>query len=69
VEEKRRAVTLAREAAFRWTGAEMDFSYKMYLFYADNYSVTVSHFCKQYDIDSDDMRKHFNLDESFEDIC
>jgi len=54
VEEKRRAIILAREAAFRWT---------------DNYSITVSYFCKQYSVDSDDIRKHFNLDESFEDIC
>jgi len=53
VEEKRRAIVLAREAAFRWT---------------DNYTITVSHFAKQYNISTSEIRKHFNLDDQFEDI-
>jgi len=53
VEEKRRAIVLAREAAIRWT---------------DNYSSTVSHFSKSYGVDIEDVRKHFNIDEAFEDV-
>jgi len=54
IEEKRRAILLAREAAVRWT---------------DNFTITVSHFAKQHGISSEEIRKHFNLDDQFEDIC
>ncbi|KAI0087994.1 meiotic nuclear division protein 1 [Irpex rosettiformis] len=53
VEEKKRAVILAKEAAVRWT---------------DNYSVVLSHFTRQYSVDPDEIRKYLGIGEDYEDI-
>ncbi|KAJ7680322.1 meiotic nuclear division protein 1 [Mycena polygramma] len=54
VEETRRAVTLAKEAAIRWT---------------DNYSMLLSHFTRQHGVDTGDLRKHLGVEDEYEDIC
>ncbi|KZT29186.1 meiotic nuclear division protein 1 [Neolentinus lepideus HHB14362 ss-1] len=53
VEEKKRALVLAKEAAIRWT---------------DNYSMLLSHFCRQNLIDPADIRRYLDIDEEYEDI-
>ncbi|KAG1816108.1 meiotic nuclear division protein 1 [Suillus subaureus] len=53
VEEKRRAVTLAHEAAVRWT---------------DNYSILLSHFTRQTGMDAQDIRRYLEIGDDYEDI-
>ncbi|KAG2132659.1 meiotic nuclear division protein 1 [Suillus cothurnatus] len=53
VEEKRRAVTLAHEAAVRWT---------------DNYSILLSHFTRQTGMDVQDIRRYLEIGDDYEDI-
>jgi len=54
VEEKKRAVMLAREAAVRWT---------------DNYSMLLSYFTRQSCVEPAEIRKHLGIDDEYEDIC
>ncbi|TFY55295.1 hypothetical protein EVG20_g9374 [Dentipellis fragilis] len=54
VEEKKRAVILAKEAAARWT---------------DNYLILLSHFTRQNGVEADDVRKYLGVGEDYEDIC
>ncbi|KAI0341979.1 meiotic nuclear division protein 1 [Trametopsis cervina] len=54
VDEKKRAVILATEAAIRWT---------------DNYSALLSYFTKQHSVDPEDIRKYLEIGEDYEDIC
>ncbi|GJE94981.1 meiotic nuclear division protein 1 [Phanerochaete sordida] len=54
VEEKKRAVVLAKEASIRWT---------------DNYAVLLSHFTRQYGVDADEIRKYLGVSDDYEDIC
>ncbi|KAK7692583.1 hypothetical protein QCA50_004213 [Cerrena zonata] len=53
VEEKKRAVILAKEAAIRWT---------------DNYSMLLSHFTRQFGVDPEEVKKHLGVDDTYEDI-
>ncbi|RPD59783.1 meiotic nuclear division protein 1 [Lentinus tigrinus ALCF2SS1-7] len=53
LEEKRRALFLAKEAAVRWT---------------DNYSMLLSHFTRQNGIEASDIRTYLGIDEEYEDI-
>ncbi|OJA20476.1 hypothetical protein AZE42_01979 [Rhizopogon vesiculosus] len=53
VEEKKRAVTLAHEAAVRWT---------------DNYSILLSHFTRQTGMDAQDIRRYLEIGDDYEDI-
>ncbi|KAG2126304.1 meiotic nuclear division protein 1, partial [Suillus clintonianus] len=53
VEEKKRAVTLAHEAAVRWT---------------DNYSILLSHFTRQTGMDAQDVRRYLEIGDDYEDI-
>ncbi|OJT09324.1 Meiotic nuclear division protein 1 -like protein [Trametes pubescens] len=53
VEEKRRAVVLAKEAAVRWT---------------DNYAMLLSHFTRQNGVEATDIRSFLGVDEEYEDI-
>ncbi|KAL1942075.1 hypothetical protein VTO73DRAFT_6605 [Trametes versicolor] len=53
VEEKRRAVVLAKEAAIRWT---------------DNYTMLLSHFTRQNGVEATDIRSFLGVDEEYEDI-
>ncbi|KII92401.1 hypothetical protein PLICRDRAFT_133971 [Plicaturopsis crispa FD-325 SS-3] len=54
VEEQKRGVTIAQEAAIRWT---------------DNYGVLLSHFTRQNGVDPEDIRKFLGVPEDYEDIC
>ncbi|KAF8070154.1 meiotic nuclear division protein 1 [Lyophyllum atratum] len=54
VEETRRAVFLAKEAALRWT---------------DNYGTLLAHFTRQNGVDPAEIRKFLDIDEEYEDIC
>ncbi|KAI0266778.1 meiotic nuclear division protein 1 [Gloeopeniophorella convolvens] len=54
VEEKRRAVTLAREAALRHT---------------DNYVILMSHFTRQHGVDAQDVRAYLGVCADYEELC
>ncbi|TRM69815.1 meiotic nuclear division protein 1 [Schizophyllum amplum] len=54
VEETKRAVTLAREAAIRWT---------------DNYAALESYVRRQTGAETSDIRQHLGVDDEYEDIC
>lgn len=54
VEETRRAVTLGKEAAVRWT---------------DNYSMLLSHFTRQNGVDAGEVRRYLGVEDEYEDIC
>ncbi|EMD37820.1 hypothetical protein CERSUDRAFT_94817 [Gelatoporia subvermispora B] len=54
VEEKKRAVILAREAAVRWT---------------DNYLLLFSYFVRQTCVDPAEIKKFLGVDEEYEEIC
>ncbi|KAI0743616.1 meiotic nuclear division protein 1 [Daedaleopsis nitida] len=53
LEEKRRAVVLAKEAVVRWT---------------DNYTLLLSHFTRQNCVEAADIRTYLGVDEEYEDI-
>jgi len=53
VEEKKRGVMLAKEAAIRWT---------------DNYVILLSHFSRQNGVEADEIRKYLGVNEDYEDI-
>ncbi|KAI0682413.1 meiotic nuclear division protein 1 [Cytidiella melzeri] len=53
VEEKKRALILAKEAAVRWT---------------DNYAVVLSYFTRQFSVDPEEIRKYLGIGEDYEDI-
>lgn len=53
IEEKRRAIVLAKEAAMRWT---------------DNYLVLLSHFTRQNGVEATDVRAYLGVDEEYEDL-
>ncbi|KIK97111.1 hypothetical protein PAXRUDRAFT_825283 [Paxillus rubicundulus Ve08.2h10] len=53
VADKRRAGTLAHEAAVRWT---------------DNYSILLAHFTRQNGIDPQEIRRFLDVGEDYEDI-
>ncbi|PSR73336.1 hypothetical protein PHLCEN_2v10801 [Hermanssonia centrifuga] len=53
VEEKKRAVVLAKEASIRWT---------------DNYAVLMSHFTRQHGVDPEELKKFLGVSEDYEDI-
>ncbi|KAF9452385.1 meiotic nuclear division protein 1 [Macrolepiota fuliginosa MF-IS2] len=52
-EQNKRAVVLAKEAAVRWT---------------ENYSIFLSHFCRERAVDQEDIRRHLGIPEDYEDI-
>ncbi|KAH9992591.1 meiotic nuclear division protein 1 [Russula vinacea] len=54
VEEKRRAVILAREAALRHT---------------DNYSILMSHFTRQHNVEPQDIRAYLGVGIEYEELC
>ncbi|KAF7793857.1 hypothetical protein EIP86_004978 [Pleurotus ostreatoroseus] len=53
IEEKKRALLLAKEAAVRWT---------------DNYSILLSHFTRQYSVDAEEIKKYLGVGDDYEDI-
>jgi len=54
VEEKRRAVMLAREAALRHT---------------DNYSILMSHFTREHNVEPQDIRAYLGVGIDYEELC
>ncbi|KAL1735568.1 Mnd1 family-domain-containing protein [Schizophyllum commune] len=82
VEEMKRAVTLAQEAAIRWTALTcadrrsilvilLDTPYSGHLFSPaiDNYSVLESYVRRQTGAETSDIRQHLGVDDEYEDIC
>ena len=72
LEELKRAITLAKEAAFRWTGMlhacliisiERDPSPL-----TDNFGVLLGYFMRQYNIPSEDIRRYLEIGEDYEDL-
>ncbi|TCD64173.1 hypothetical protein EIP91_004486 [Steccherinum ochraceum] len=53
IEEKKRAVILAKEACMRWT---------------DNYLILLSYFTRQHGVDAEEVRKHLGVEEDYEDL-
>ncbi|KAH8083747.1 Mnd1 family-domain-containing protein [Cristinia sonorae] len=53
IEDKKRAVILAKEACMRWT---------------DDYVILLSYFTRQHGVDSEEVRKHLGVEEDYEDI-
>ncbi|KAG6837717.1 hypothetical protein H0H93_003519 [Arthromyces matolae] len=53
IEEKKRAVFLAKEATLRWT---------------DNYGTLLSYFVRQNGVDPADIRRYLEIDENYENI-
>ncbi|KAI8972197.1 meiotic nuclear division protein 1 [Trametes punicea] len=53
IEEKKRAVVLAKEAAVRWT---------------DNYVMLLSYFTRQNGVEAADIRAYLGVDEEYEDL-
>ncbi|KAI1794198.1 meiotic nuclear division protein 1 [Ganoderma leucocontextum] len=53
IEEKKRAIVLAKEAAVRWT---------------DNYLVLLSHFTRQNGVEAADVRAYLGVDEEYGDL-
>ncbi|KAG6900550.1 hypothetical protein C0993_009127 [Termitomyces sp. T159_Od127] len=75
IEEKKRAVILAKEAALRWTGTSdlttwMDHQHYMVISRsaADNYGTLLSYFVRQNGIDPAEIRRFLEIDEDYEDI-
>ena len=74
VEEKKRAVILAKEAAIRWTGASLLVLFvddgETVLSHAllDNYAMLLSHFTRQHGIDSEEIRRYLGVGDDYEDI-
>ncbi|RDB16941.1 Meiotic nuclear division protein 1 [Hypsizygus marmoreus] len=54
VEETKRALFLAKEAALRWT---------------DNYGALLAYFTRQNGADPAEIRQHLEIDDDYEDIC
>ncbi|KAJ8696918.1 Meiotic nuclear division protein 1, variant 2 [Pleurotus ostreatus] len=53
IEEKKRGVVLAKEAAIRWT---------------DNYSVLLSHFRRQTGVEAQEIKQFLGVEDEYEDI-
>ncbi|KIK67428.1 hypothetical protein GYMLUDRAFT_69613 [Collybiopsis luxurians FD-317 M1] len=54
IEETKRAITLGKEAAIRWT---------------ENYLALLSHFTRTTQVSAEEIRKYLEIDEEYEDIC
>ncbi|KAF9060646.1 meiotic nuclear division protein 1 [Rhodocollybia butyracea] len=54
LEETKRAITLGKEAAIRWT---------------ENYSMLFSYFTRRNDVPAEDLRKYLGVGDEYEDIC
>ncbi|KAJ3748731.1 Mnd1 family-domain-containing protein [Lentinula detonsa] len=73
LEETRRAITLGKEAAIRWTG-NLGFLLPAFLIFdaymniVENYSILLPHFLSQSMVPIEDVRKYLEIDEEYEDI-
>lgn len=85
MEEKRRAAVLAREAALRHTGLGLSIHPRLPSGEggshrsieqknadesdADNYSVLMSHFTRQHNVEPQDIRTYLGVGPDYEDLC
>jgi hypothetical protein len=80
VEEKRRAVMLGREAALRHTGnvycltrhfspPNAGITHGEADEMADNYSILMSHFTRQHNVDPQDIRTYLGVGIDYEELC
>lgn len=76
IEEKKRAVILAKEATLRWTGMSdlnIQVGHKGNIVTSrstvDNYGTLLSYFVRQNGIDPAEIRRFLEIDEDYEDIC
>lgn len=71
VEEAKRAVFLAKEASYRWTGMQRPFvslCFSKLTTSVDNYSVLLGHFVKQNGVSVEDIRQYLEIGEDYEDL-
>lgn len=70
VEEKKRATTLAHEAAVRWTGQCCALCEGVVGAdtLADNYSILLAYFTRQNGVDAQEIRRFLDIGEDYEDI-
>ena len=85
MEEKRRAAVLAREAALRHTGLGLSIPSPLTFrrgsgcrsveqknadeSNADNYSVLMSHFTRQHNVEPQDIRTYLGVGPDYEELC
>ena len=78
VDEKRRAVMLAREAALRHTGNRIKRSAlashripygEADIEMVDNYSILMSHFTRQHNVEPQDIRSYLGVGVDYEELC
>lgn len=72
VDELKRAVFLAKEAALRWTGSFTVWPCSnsgVTQLLADNYGTLAGHFTRQNGVALQDVRKYLEIGEDYEDIC
>ncbi|KAG5342983.1 hypothetical protein C0989_005932 [Termitomyces sp. Mn162] len=72
IEEKKRAVFLAKEAALRWTGVFVVHHKGRIILILhsaiDNYGTLLSYFVRQNGVDPAEIRRFLEIDEEYEDI-
>lgn len=70
IQEKKRAVVLAKEAAIRWTGDRLHDVLEMVLTPdPDNYSCLRSHVLASSQVTIQDLRAYLEIDDDYEDLC
>ena len=73
IEAKRRAVTLANEAALRWTGrfyfTDHTIAPMVIMLSPDNVALVMSYFSRQHGVDIADIRKYLDIGDDFEDLA
>jgi len=69
IEEAKRAVFLAKEAAYRWTGMKSNLTnVDMVKPRLDNYGVLLGHFTRQNCVSVEDIRQYLGVGEDYEDL-
>ncbi|KAL0072357.1 Meiotic nuclear division protein 1 [Marasmius tenuissimus] len=71
LEETRRAITLAKEAALRWTGTSLFPRPPACVLTSsnpDNFGILLSHFTRQNGAPAEDVRKYLGVEDEYEDI-
>ena len=73
IESKRRAITLAHDAAIRWTGGVDAVQFFKTCVddmpTVDNVALLMSHFTRQNNVEAADVRQYLGITEDFEEIC
>jgi hypothetical protein len=73
VEELKRGITLAKEAAIRWTGGFPSICFDSLIILiarlSDNYAALLSYFTRQNSVNPEDVRKYLNIGDDYEELC